>query len=328
MKVHLFSGTLLFNCVTPTALTHEEDANMRKALKWIGIVLGGLLALILVLAIALLVYGQLSFKRTIANRPLYQISADTSPEGLTRGKYLSESVMSCNTACHTGNETPFIGVAEEIHEGPISGVFAVPNLTSDNETGLGTWTDAEIARAIREGIDKNGKSLVIMPSSNFHNMSDADVAALVGYLRNLEPAKNEVPPLQLNAIAKVLLAVGMFGPSPVGEPITQAQQTPPAGTAEYGAYLVSLGMCRDCHGKDLNGGTSGPAGFAPNLTPGGELASWDETDFLTAIHSGVTPSDKVLSEEMPWKAYGKMTDEDLTAIWLYLKSLPAMEMGK
>ena len=91
---------------------------MRKALKWIGIVLGGLLALILVLAIALLVYGQLSFKRTIANRPLYQISADTSPEGLARGKYLAESVMSCDTACHTNKDTPFIGVAEEIHEGP------------------------------------------------------------------------------------------------------------------------------------------------------------------------------------------------------------------
>ena len=301
---------------------------MRKALKWIGIVLGGLLALLLVLAIALLIYGQFSFKRTIANRPLYQISADTSPEGLERGKYLAESVMGCDSACHTNKETPFIGMADEIHEGPISGVFAVPNLTPDKETGLGAWTDAEIARAIREGVDKEGVSLVVMPSSNFHNMSDADVAALVGYLRSLGPVKNEIPSIQLNAIAKVLLAAGMFGPSPVGKPITQSQQAPPAGTAEYGAYLVSLGMCRDCHGKDLNGSASGPAGFAPNLTPGGELASWSEADFLTAMHSGVTPSGRMLSEEMPWKAYGKMVDEDLKAIWLHLQSLPAMEMSK
>ena len=301
---------------------------MRKALKWIGIVLGGLLALLLVLAIALLIYGQFSFKRTIANRPLYQISADTSPEGLERGKYLAESVMGCDSACHTNKETPFIGMADEIHEGPISGVFAVPNLTPDKETGLGAWTDAEIARAIREGVDKEGVSLVVMPSSNFHNMSDADVAALVGYLRSLEPVKNEIPSIQLNAIAKVLLAAGMFGPSSVGKPITQSQQAPPAGTAEYGAYLVSLGMCRDCHGKDLNGSASGPAGFAPNLTPGGELASWSEADFLTAMHSGVTPSGRMLSEEMPWKAYGKMVDEDLKAIWLHLQSLPAMEMSK
>jgi mono/diheme cytochrome c family protein len=314
--------------VTVTYQSNREDAKMRKALKWIGIVLGGLFAVLLILVIGVLIYGQLSFKRTISNRPLYQITTDTSPQGLERGKYLAESVMSCDTACHTNKDTPFIGSAEEINEGPISGLFAVPNLTPDNDTGLGSWTDAEIARAIREGIDKDGVSLVIMPSSNFHNMSDQDIASLVGYLRSLKPVKNEIPPMKFNAIAKAMLALGIFGSSPVGEPITQAQQAPQAGTAAYGAYLVSLGMCRDCHGKDLNGSTNGPAGFAPNLTPGGELASWSEAEFLTAIHSGVTPSGRLLREEMPWKAYGKMTDEDLTTIWLYLKALPAMEMSK
>jgi len=301
---------------------------MRKALKWLGILLGGLFVLLLVLVIAVLIFGQFSFKRTIANRPMNQIMADTSPQGLERGKYLAESVMSCDTACHTNAEIPFIGMAEEINEGPISGVFAVPNLTPDSETGLGSWTDAEIARAIREGIDKDGVSLVIMPSANFHIMSDQDVAALVGYLRSLEPVKNEIPPIQLNAIAKAMLALGIFGTSPVGKPITQTQQAPQAGTVEYGAYLVSLGMCRDCHGKDLNGSPGGPAGFAPNLTPGGELASWSEADFLTTLHNGVTPSGRQLREEMPWKAYGKMKDEDLAAIWLYLKSIPAMEMSR
>ena len=302
---------------------------MRKVLKWIGIVIAGLVGLIVVLVVAALIFGQVSFKRKLANRPLYQITADTSPEGLERGKYLAEAVMSCDKACHSPEETPFTGMAEEINEGPISGVFAVPNLTSDNETGLGAWTDAEIARAIREGIDKDGVSLVIMPSSNFHRMSDQDIASLVGYLRGLDPVRNEIPPLKLNAIAKVMLAMGIFGASPVGEPITQAQQAPPAGTADYGGYLVSLGVCRDCHGKDLNGNSGGgPAGFAPNLTPGGELAAWSEADFLTAMHSGVTPSGKVLSEDMPWNAYGKMTDEDLKAIWLYLQSLPALELPK
>jgi mono/diheme cytochrome c family protein len=282
--------------------------------------------LLLILVIGLLVYGQITFKRTVANRPVYQLAADTSPEGLERGKYLAEAVMSCDMACHSPENTPFIGMAEEINEGPISGVFAVPNLTSDTETGLGSWSDAEIARAIREGIDKDGVTLVVMPSANYHVMSDADTAALLGYLRNLEPVKNEIPPLQLNAIAKVMLAMGMFGPNPVGKPITEAQLAPPAGTAEHGAYLVSLGVCRDCHGKDLNGGAGGPAGFAPNLTPGGELASWSESDFITAMRSGTTPSGKLLNDDMPWKAYSKMTDEDLRAIWLYLQSLPALEM--
>ena len=301
---------------------------MRKALKWIGIVIAGLVVLVLVLVIASLIFGQVSFKRKVASRPLYQITADTSPQGVERGKYLVESVMSCDRACHSEGGTPFAGMMEPINEGPISGVFAVPNLTSDNETGLGAWTDAEIARAIREGIDKDGVSLVIMPAANYHNMSDTDVAALVGYLRGLEAVSNEISPIQLNAIAKTMLAMGIFGTSPVGKPITQAQQAPQPGTAEYGAYLVSLGDCRGCHGKELNGSTGGPAGFAPNLTPAGELASWTQADFFTAMHSGVTPSGKLLSDDMPWKGYGKMTDEDLTAIWLYLQSLPALEMPK
>ena len=165
---------------------------MRKALKWIAIVVGGLLALLLVLVIAILAYGQYSFKRTIANRPLYQITADTSQQGLARGKYLAESVMGCDKACHAHEATPFIGTAEEINEGPISGVFAVPNLTPDNETGLGSWSDAEIRRAIREGIDKDGVAFVIMPSASFHLLSDADVSALVGYLRSLKPVKNAI----------------------------------------------------------------------------------------------------------------------------------------
>ncbi len=301
---------------------------MRKTLKWIAIVAGGLLAVLLMLLIGMVIYGQYSFKRTVANRPLYQITADTSPEGLARGKYLAESVMGCDKACHTKGDIPFVGVAEEIHEGPISGVFAVPNLTPDNGTGLGSWSDAEIARAIREGIDKDGVSLVIIPSSNFHVLSDADVSALVGYLRSLKPVKNEIPGIRLNAIGKTMLALGIFGPSPVGAPITQPQQAPQSETADYGAYLVALGVCRDCHGKDLNGSTNGPAGFSPNLTPGGELASWSEADFLTVMRQGVTPSGRLLREDMPWKAYGTMTDEDLKSIWLYLHSLPAMDMSK
>ncbi len=124
---------------------------MRKTLKWIAIVAGGLLAVLLMLLIGMVIYGQYSFKRTVANRPLYQITADTSPEGLARGKYLAESVMGCDKACHTKGDIPFVGVAEEIHEGPISGVFAVPNLTPDNGTGLGSWSDAEIRALFVKG---------------------------------------------------------------------------------------------------------------------------------------------------------------------------------
>lgn len=298
---------------------------MKKALKWIGIVLGGLVALLVVVIIGLLIYGQMSFKRTYANRPFHPIAADTSTEGMVRGKYLVENVMSCDEACHSQFGQPFAGGSEAVHEGPISGVFAVPNLTPDQETGLSGWSDAEVARAIREGIDKDGKALIIMPWRNYNALSDADVAAVIAYLRSLKPVHNEVPELQLNAIAKVMLAVGMFGPTTMSEPIQAPRTSPEPGTAEYGSYLVSLGDCRGCHGDNLAGGpmpfgaSEGP--LPANLTPAGDLVNWTESDFIQTVHTGQVPSGTFLTDGMP--RYD-MTDEDLAAIFKYLKTVPAV----
>lgn len=295
---------------------------MQKVLKWVGIVLGGLLGLLLVAVIGLIIYGQVSFKPKNANRALYPISADTSPQGVARGKYLMENVMICYEACHSEFGQPFAGGFENVNDGPVSAVFAVPNITQDIETGLGSWSDAEIARAIREGIDKDGVGLVIMPSRNYHALSDADVAAVLGYLRGIEPVRNEVPPLQVNTIGKVLNALGMFGPGAVSDPYSAAPVAPQPMTAEYGAYLVSLGDCRGCHGPELAGGPMPFGGEGPlpaNLTPAGELSSWTEADFITTVRTGQVPSGTFLTDGMP--RYN-MTDEDLAAIFKYLQTLP------
>jgi len=302
---------------------------MRKALKWIGIGLGGLVGLSVVVVVGLLIYGQVSFKRTY-HRPVSDLAADTSPEGVARGEYLVRTVVGCGS-CHSpdGEQGALIGMSRNINFGPISGVFATPNLTPDKDTGLGDWTDGEIARAIREGLDKDGVQLVIMPSSQFHRLSDADVAAIVGYLRSLEPVPNEIPPFQLSALGKALAAVGMFGPSEVGEPITAPQTAPLPGStdAARGEYLVTLGGCRFCHGENLAGG---PVPFsepgtppAANLTPAGELAGWSETMFITTLRAGVNPAYHQLNEAMPWKRLSKLTDEDLKALWAYLQTVPA-----
>jgi mono/diheme cytochrome c family protein len=300
---------------------------MKKVLKWIGIVLGALLVIIVLVAAGLAVYAQASFKPTYADRPLYPITADTSPEGATRGKYLMEDAMLCAEACHSINETmPFAGGFEAINEGPISVVFAPPNLTSDEATGLGSWTDAEIARAIREGVDKDGVGLIVMPSYTYRALSDEDVAAVVGYLRGVEPVHNEVPPMSGNIVAKIMVALGAFGPSPVGEPISEAQTAPEPGTVDYGAYMVSLGACRDCHGEDLAGGPlpfAAPGDvMAANLTPAGDLSGWTEGQFIAAVTAGIGEGGRTLDEEMP--RY-RMTEEDLRAIFAYLQTIPAVQ---
>ena len=302
---------------------------MKKALKWIGIILGGLIGLLVVAVIGLAIYASLKFKPTHANRPLYQITADTSPEGMARGKYLMEDAMLCAEACHSPEGKPFQGQAEEISDGPIQALFAVPNLTPDQETGLGSWSDAEIARAIREGVDKDGVGLVVMPAYNYKALSDADVAAIIGYLRNLEPVHHEIPPFSGNIFAKVLNAMGAFGPSPVGEPITAPKDTPPAGTPEYGQYMLALGACSDCHKANLAGGAIPFAEegvpWSANLTPAGELANWNEADFIAAVQEGRHPGGGNLHDEMP--RY-KMSDEDLKAIFMYLKTIPPAQPEK
>ena len=101
--------------------------------------------------------------------------------------------------------------------------------------------------------------------------------------------------------------------------------SPAAGvTKEYGDYLVHIGLCRDCHGENLAGGSDPNAPLGSNLTPGGDLGKWDEATFMKVLRSGDTPAGKRLSIEMPWARYSGMTDDELKAVWLYLAAQPAL----
>ena len=302
---------------------------MKKVLKWIGIILAGILGVLIIGVIGLSIYATVRFKPTYSDRPLYPITADTSPEGIARGAYLMEDAMKCTDACHSFSGNKLAGGAETINEGPVRFVFAIPNLTPDQETGLGSWSDAEIARAIREGIDRDGVALVAMPSYSYHALSDADAAAVVGYLRSLEPVRNEVPPIEGNIVAKIILALGLFGPDPVGEPIIEASLNPQPGTIENGKYMVAIGECMGCHKQNLAGGAlpmAAPDDIpAANITPGGELAFWTVEDFIQAVRTGAHPGGRILDSEMP--RY-QMTDEDLNDLFSYLMTLPALPMNQ
>ncbi len=110
---------------------------MKKVLKAAGVILAGIIGLILLVALGLVIYGETQFKK-VQNRPVYELAADSSPEGIARGEYLVR-IMGC-TDCHTGrqNGARFLaGNVEDVTLGPVQAVFAVPNLTQDVETGLG-----------------------------------------------------------------------------------------------------------------------------------------------------------------------------------------------
>jgi hypothetical protein len=151
-------------------------------------------------------------------------------------------------------------------------------------------------------------------------MSDEDLLAVIAYLRS-QPATGEPTPGPLDRptlLGVVMMGAGMLPQGP--PPITGVITAPPRGpTVEYGEYILSYQDCRDCHGEDLNGGVEGQlAPIGPTLK---HIKSWTQEQFVTAMRTGVTPSGKQMEETMPWKAIGRLDDDELAAMYAYLASL-------
>jgi hypothetical protein len=171
-----------------------------------------------------------------------------------------------------------------------------------------------------------------MPSDAFIYFSEEDLGAIVAYLKTIPYVEKESPGIDLSVMGQIMLGAGLFGDLSSADVINHDQpftSMPAIGAnVEYGQYLSPL--CTSCHGPDLSGAQPAIQGspIAPNLTPGGGLAGWNEAEFIQAMHSGETPSGRQLDPEyMPWKSWSKFHDEELQALWLYLSSLPARQMN-
>jgi mono/diheme cytochrome c family protein len=192
------------------------------------------------------------------------------------------------------------------------------------------FTTEDYVRAIRHGIGKDGKAIFMTAVYSTSYLSDEDVAAIIAYLKTVPPADHELRGERFTPLAKILLAAGMLDNLPVEAVSHEVHVTAPArgATPEYGEYLVNTNDCRICHGQVLNGGPFPDPTIkkiSPNLTPGGELAFWTQDQFIGTIRTGTTPAGHQLDPAlMPWQSYGKLHDEELTAIWLYLQTLPKL----
>ncbi len=203
---------------------------------------------------------------------------------------------------------------------PMFGRLAGRNLTR-GRGGIGDYSAADWERAIRHGIAKDGRPLVFMPSEAYTVLSDAELAAVVGYLRTRPPVDREMPPPRVGPIARALYLGGNFPLLPVKVIDHDATRRAPVPgiSVEYGEYLATVGGCRSCHGSDL-AGTGDPA--APDLTRS-RLAAWTEADFFRSLRQGQRPDGSVIDpEKMPWLRSGQMTDDEIRAVWLYIRSLP------
>lgn len=289
---------------------------MRKALKWIGILLVGVIGLLVVAAVALSLIGAARLNKT------HDIQAETiaipgDESALARGEHLMEVAL-C-TECH-GQD---LGGDVLIDDPGIGTIYAT------NITGLGgTHSDADLVRAIRHGVDTDGRQMVIMPADIYVNLSAEDLGAVIAYLKTVPPVERNSSDPELSLMGRVFLAAGMFGDVFPAEYIDHNQPFPTmpeiGANLEYGAYLANATGCTSCHGMDLTGDVFDPeAPPAPNLTRGDELGEWSETDFIQTMRTGNSPHGHELNREfMPWQSFASFSDDELKALWIYLQSLP------
>jgi cytochrome c553 len=211
---------------------------------------------------------------------------------------------------------------------PTLGTIASANLTGGAGSATATYTIADWERAIRHGVGSDGRSLIIMPSYEFAGLSDEQVALMIAFLRTVPPVDRVPAEPRLLPLARALFLVNQLPLTPaalVDHEATHVASVPAEVNAEYGAYLSTT--CTGCHQANLAGGVvpgSAPGDpLAANLTPAGHLGAWTLDDFKNTLRNGVTPEGKILDPAvMPWPLAGQMTDVEMEALWLYIKSLP------
>jgi len=255
-----------------------------------------------------------------------------------RGDYLANSILACGN-CHTprGPDGPQLDRAlsgGNRFEAPPFTVHS-SNITPDRETGIGSWSDAELKTAIVGGVRPDGVPLApIMPSAFYQVMTGDDLDALVAYLRTVRPVANTVPAPEYRAIVQAEPPPGF------AQPPSAAELATPEGR---GRYLVGIGHCMECHttrgphgepdfagglgagGMEFPGpwGTSVAANITQSRTNG--LGDWSDAEIARAITEGVGRDGARLKPPMAFGAYARMKPEDVTDIVAYLRTLPAID---
>jgi Cytochrome c len=271
-------------------------------------------------------------------RPLTSRTFERTPQRLERGRYIATALSGC-IYCHSHHDwaapgTPIVpgleGAGEIQPYDDLPGRIVASNLTPDPETGAGRWTDDEFARAIREGIGHDGRALFpMMPYPHFRNMPDEDLASVVVYFRSLPAVRRELPTTEIIFPVKYLIR---SVPEPVTTPVLEAN---PSDPVKRGAHLVDQAGCGDCHtpmvrgdfvkGMEFGGGQmlSGPWGnvASANLTPDPTgIPYYDEALFLQTMRSGYVKA-RPLNAIMPVMVYYNLTDDDLKAMFAYLRTV-------
>jgi cytochrome c553 len=255
-------------------------------------------------------------------------SIPSDPASIERGHHFATAISKC-VMCHGDHLS-----GQLFGDDRVMGTLWSANLTNGKGARGAMLTDAQIVNAIRHGVSADGRSLFIMPTKIYNQLSDEDVADIVAYIRSVPPVDSARPATKPGPLLHILvgsLAGAMQSATGVDHDARRPPAPTPGPTAEYGSYLVVVGGCKFCHGQGLSGGPleEGPPGSLPasNLTPEG-LKAYDEAKFFLALREGIRPSGVPINPEfMPWKLTKLMTDDEIRAVWKYLQTVPPKPYG-
>lgn len=294
---------------------------MNRGIKWLGYGAAGLVGVVAVAACAVYGFSEARFRKQYAVTPP-ALAIPTDSVSIARGDHLVHTVAGC-VDCHGENLA-----GNTVVDQPVLGRIFAANITR-GKGGVGILSDADYIRAIRHGVAPNGTPLKVMPSSDYMNLSDEDLVAIIAYVKSIPAVDKEQPVISMGPLGRTLFLAGKM-------PILHAERVdherkhlasvPPAPTAGYGAYLASVG-CKGCHGPALAGGpiVDGPPEWPPaaNLTPAGPTKNYSEADFTRVLREGKRPNGIAVNDVMPWRLTQRLTDDEIHALYLYLRTLPA-----
>ncbi|MCB0696232.1 MAG: c-type cytochrome [Chitinophagaceae bacterium] len=316
---------------------------MKKVFKWLGIIV----LLIVILAVAGIGYLKTALPN-VGAAPILNI--ERTPERIARGKYLANSVAVCMD-CHSSRDwskfaAPLVPGTEGAggekfgRELGFPGEYYSRNITPH---GIGSWTDGELYRLITTGVRNDGEPIFpVMPYHYYGRMADEDIYSIIAYIRTLPSIDNDVPERVVDfPFSLIMRTIPVKG--------TPAQEVPqPSNAVEYGKYLVNAAACRECHTPEEKGQVIPELEFgggrvfelpggtlrSPNITPHATgLGNWTPEQFVarfklyqdSAYRSPHIDFMHEFNSIMPWMMYSTMTDQDLSAIFQYLKTIKPIE---
>jgi mono/diheme cytochrome c family protein len=297
--------------------------------RWVKWVLGAGAALVVLAAGATLVGSELADQKAqrLVKVNVRPVAFPADAQSLERGKYLfnSRGCVDCHGANGAGRE--FVNDGQGLR-------LAGPNITPGEGKVVARYTPEDWVRTLRHGVKPDGRPLFVMPSEDYNRFTDADLGALVAYVRSLPPQPGGATVLELSLPVKLL-----YGFDAIEDAAQKIDHTLPPATAvaegvtvAHGAYVAN--MCISCHGPGLSGGKipGTPPDWAPasNLTPGDASAMTrykDAGQFVAMLRSGKRPDGTAVTV-MPFESLRELNDVDAQALYAYLKTVPARPFGQ